>query len=577
MPAYTHLQRAQVTSLAQHLLAYFWMLERDRGALRGGARRLPRAAPGRRRRRGPEFRPRPRRRGRRAGLRARRAETRWTPSPTATSWSTTLPPRPQLGGHLSRLGAEIVAVGDRPSSASCSLPDAVQRRLQHHAAEAQPRRRRAHARRGAAPRRRPAGLLGVLHGLPLAYNTDLREDKRYLFDAVDCLDAAAAGGARPARRSSTFDEARMAAACDPLPGRHRRGRLPRGRTACPSARRTTSPAPWCARCLEAGVRARRRAALDELARSSPAFDDGYYGSARAARARSRASAQRRRLGARSACASSSAWPRRPCTATPAAEAARAPRRRRPACAPATWRRDHARPAAAVVLRAVRRSRSRATCSAAPSFDGVGGRWSRSRPTGRTTRPATATAAARRATPSVRAARAPVRLLHLGCTSASTWSARAKARARGGAAARPRADGRARAHARRGAASTTRAGCAAARRSSPRRWAIGRDVRTGLPVWRAAPGAAGARARRRAAPGRPRRASTCATIPSPGASWTPTAAPLAPPAARLPRAHLALSRLTARTPARSSRLTAPPPPPDGTAGTACGLPTDPRIG
>ena len=33
MPAYTHLQRAQVTSLAQHLLAYFWMLERDRDRL----------------------------------------------------------------------------------------------------------------------------------------------------------------------------------------------------------------------------------------------------------------------------------------------------------------------------------------------------------------------------------------------------------------------------------------------------------------------------------------------------------------------------------------------------------------
>ena len=31
LPAYTHLQRAQVTSLAQHLLAYFWMLDRDRG------------------------------------------------------------------------------------------------------------------------------------------------------------------------------------------------------------------------------------------------------------------------------------------------------------------------------------------------------------------------------------------------------------------------------------------------------------------------------------------------------------------------------------------------------------------
>ena len=33
LPAYTHLQRAQVTSLAQHLLAYFWMLARDRDRL----------------------------------------------------------------------------------------------------------------------------------------------------------------------------------------------------------------------------------------------------------------------------------------------------------------------------------------------------------------------------------------------------------------------------------------------------------------------------------------------------------------------------------------------------------------
>ena len=44
--------------------------------------------------------------------------------------------------------------------------------------------------RAAAPRLAAdlQGLLGMLHGLPLAYNTDLREDKRYLFDAVDCLD-----------------------------------------------------------------------------------------------------------------------------------------------------------------------------------------------------------------------------------------------------------------------------------------------------------------------------------------------------------------------------------------------------
>ena len=30
MPGYTHLQRAQPVYLAHHLLAYFWMLERDR-------------------------------------------------------------------------------------------------------------------------------------------------------------------------------------------------------------------------------------------------------------------------------------------------------------------------------------------------------------------------------------------------------------------------------------------------------------------------------------------------------------------------------------------------------------------
>src|SRR5881392_3484422 len=37
MPAYTHLQRAQPVYLSHHLLAYFWMLERDRERLRFAA------------------------------------------------------------------------------------------------------------------------------------------------------------------------------------------------------------------------------------------------------------------------------------------------------------------------------------------------------------------------------------------------------------------------------------------------------------------------------------------------------------------------------------------------------------
>src|SRR5215212_4620010 len=37
MPGYTHLQRAQPVYLAHHLLAYVWMLERDRARLRFAA------------------------------------------------------------------------------------------------------------------------------------------------------------------------------------------------------------------------------------------------------------------------------------------------------------------------------------------------------------------------------------------------------------------------------------------------------------------------------------------------------------------------------------------------------------
>ena len=70
--------------------------------------------------------------------------------------------------------------------------------------------------RAAAPRVAAdlQGLLATLHGLPLAYNTDLREDKRYLFDAVDCLDALLPVVRRAARRPATSTPARMAAACD---------------------------------------------------------------------------------------------------------------------------------------------------------------------------------------------------------------------------------------------------------------------------------------------------------------------------------------------------------------------------
>jgi len=129
--------------------------------------------------------------------------------------------------------------------------------------------------RAAAPRLAAdlGGLLGVLHGLPLAYNTDLREDKRYLFDAVDCLDAilpVVAG----LLEGVVFDEARMAAACDPyLAATDVADYLVEKGVPFREAHHLTGA--LVRRCLDAGEPL-VQVPLDELRTLSPVFDDGYY-------------------------------------------------------------------------------------------------------------------------------------------------------------------------------------------------------------------------------------------------------------------------------------------------------------
>jgi argininosuccinate lyase len=117
----------------------------------------------------------------------------------------------QLGVHLSRLGAEFVwwssteagfvEIDDAFASGSSMLPQ----KRNPDAAELA----RAKAPRLAADL---AGLLGVLTGLPLAYNKDLQEDKGYLFDAIDTVELllpAVTGMVATAR----VDAARTLAAC----------------------------------------------------------------------------------------------------------------------------------------------------------------------------------------------------------------------------------------------------------------------------------------------------------------------------------------------------------------------------
>jgi argininosuccinate lyase len=211
MPAYTHLQRAQVTSLAQHLLAWFWMLERDRDRFAvalDACLELPLGA------------------GAAVGLNydldratvaAELGFERLAPNSLdavadrdfAVDY---LAAAAQLAGHLSRIGAEIVLWATAEFGFVC-LPDAVS-----GGSSIMPQKRNpdaAELMRAAGPRLAAdlQGLLSTLHGLPLAYATDLREDKRYLFDAVDCLDLLlpvvyelVAG--------IEFDTERMAGACD---------------------------------------------------------------------------------------------------------------------------------------------------------------------------------------------------------------------------------------------------------------------------------------------------------------------------------------------------------------------------
>jgi argininosuccinate lyase len=194
MPGYTHLQRAQPVYLSHHLLAYVWMLVRDRRRLLAVAAEtaaLPLGA------------------GALAGVnfdtdRRRVADELGFAAVVANSIDAVsnrdfvldyLAAAATCATHLSRLGAEVVLwssqefgfceVSDAWASGSSIMPQ----KKNPDAAELL----RAKAPRIAA---HLVGLHGVLHALPLTYNKDMQEDKEHLFDAAETLElclAAATG------------------------------------------------------------------------------------------------------------------------------------------------------------------------------------------------------------------------------------------------------------------------------------------------------------------------------------------------------------------------------------------------
>ena len=207
MPGYTHLQRAQPVYVSHHLLAYVWMLVRDRDRFAHVAEatgKLPLGA------------------GALAGVnfdtdRSRVAAELGFSAVAENSIDAVsnrdfvldyLSAAATCATHLSRLGSEIVLwsteefgfceVSDAWASGSSIMPQ----KKNPDAAE---------LLRAKAPRivAHLVALHGVLHGLPLTYNKDLQEDKEHLFDAADTLEACLAA-AEGMLSSITFHRQRLA-------------------------------------------------------------------------------------------------------------------------------------------------------------------------------------------------------------------------------------------------------------------------------------------------------------------------------------------------------------------------------
>ena len=194
MPGYTHLQRAQPVYLGHHLLAYFWMLARDRSRFAFTQRQAGQLPLGAGALAGVNFDTDRRMLASELGF-----EGVAPNSIDAVSGRDFildyLNAAATCSTHLSRLGAELV-LWSSSEFGFCELPDAWS-----SGSSIMPQKKNPDAAellRAKAPR--VVGHLtafhGVMHGLPLTYNKDLQEDKEHLFDAVDTLEltlAAATG------------------------------------------------------------------------------------------------------------------------------------------------------------------------------------------------------------------------------------------------------------------------------------------------------------------------------------------------------------------------------------------------
>jgi argininosuccinate lyase len=187
MPGYTHLQRAQPVLLAHHLLAYVYMLERDRARFRDGRTRVNVMPLGAAALAGAAFAIDREALARDLGFA--------TPSPNSMDAvadrdyvAEFLSHAAILGMHCSRLAADLtlwataefgfVEFSEAFATGSSIMPQKKNPDV-------------AELIRGKTGRLygNLTAILTTMKGLPLTYNSDMQEDKEPLFDTVDTLEA----------------------------------------------------------------------------------------------------------------------------------------------------------------------------------------------------------------------------------------------------------------------------------------------------------------------------------------------------------------------------------------------------
>jgi argininosuccinate lyase len=186
IPGYTHLQRAQPVSFAHHLMAYFWMFERDKERLEDSLKRVNWLPLGSGALAGTTFQI-----NRHRVAEILEFDTVYPNSMDAVSDRDFILEFLSIGAiimtHISRISEELVIWSSQEfqfvelDDSFCTGSSIMPQKKNPDVPE---------LLRGKTGRAygNLIGLLTVLKGLPLAYNKDLQEDKEGMFDTVATLE-----------------------------------------------------------------------------------------------------------------------------------------------------------------------------------------------------------------------------------------------------------------------------------------------------------------------------------------------------------------------------------------------------